>query len=929
MDWQRVWEVFEGAIERPEAERASWIATACGADAVLRQRVEKLLQAHEKPGGGVLDRPIRSVPDLTWLDRKSPAIDRFGPYQVLEEIGRGGMGIVYRARDTRLGRMVALKALPDAVARDADRMRRFEREAQIMAAVNHPNIAAVYGLEESDGIRALVMELVEGPTLADRLAGKPMPVAEALPIARELAEALEAAHERGIVHRDLKPANIKVTATGDVKVLDFGLAKGIDVEAATSSDSGPSAPLAHSATPSGVILGTASYMSPEQARGKPVDKRTDIWAFGAVLYEILTGRQAFRGDSISDTLACVLKSDPDWSALPEATPAPVRRMIERCLEKDARRRLRDIGEARILLDEIPPVDAAATPPPPRRRVWIAALAAAIGGAALAWLAIRAAPDAPPPLRKVELSIAGDFRDPTIAPDGRKIAYVAGNRLFIHDLTQFSAREAPGSEGATGVFWSPDSAHVAYVSAGKLWRVAASGGGARIICLVPAQYEGAGGAWQPDGRIVFNTGGTGLSWVSADGGDPAAVLQPDKSSEIDFHNASPLPEGRGVLFVAHRRAGQDTIAVFAGDARTDILKVEGQTLENPVYSPTGHILYHRATGNPGVWALPFSITALRATGEPFLVVAGARAPSVSQEPEAPTLAMIRGAGRASTRPVLISRQGKIEKEIGDPQPHTRFFDLSPDGARLVVSVADAGSSDLWIHDLARGSRTRLAATPEPETFPSWSSDGKRLAFRRGAHIVVKEVEGTGEVVTKADGLYPAFTPSGDALVFAAPGANPAFYDLFRMPLGGGAAAAVIRSDARKSWPRVSPDGRYFAYMSDESGQFQVYMSQFPAGTGKWQVSVDGGEWPAWSRSGGLLYYVDPRRGLFEVAVATDGVPRLAPPRKLFDRPARTEEAFAASPDGRSFVMLQAVEDQRRPGSVTLVENWFAEFRRAAR
>jgi hypothetical protein len=929
VDWQRVWEVFEGALEQPESERGAWLARSCSADAILRQRVEQLLQAHDKPGGGVLDKPIQALPDAVALNRRTPAIERFGPYQVLEEIGRGGMGIVYRARDTRLGRMVALKALPEAVARDADRMRRFEREAQTMAAVNHPNIAAVYGLEEADGVRALVMELVEGPTLADRLAGRAMPLAEALPVARELAEALEAAHERGIVHRDFKPANIKVTPTGDVKVLDFGLAKGVDAEAATSSDSGPSTPLAHSATPSGVILGTASYMSPEQARGKPIDKRTDIWAFGVVLYEMLTGRQAFRGESISDTLACVLKSDPDWSALPESTPPIVRRLLARCLEKDARRRLRDIGEARILLEDLPETGETAPPPRSRRPVWIAAALAAAAGAALAWLAMRGAPDGPAaPLRKVELAVAAEFRDPMIAPDGKKVAYVAGNRLFVHDLGQFAAREVPGSEGATGIFWSPDSAHLAYVSAGKLWRAPALGGGARIVCVAPTQYEGAGGAWQPDGRMIFNTGGTGLSSVSADGGDPVAVLQPDKSTEIDFHHASPLPDGRGVLFVVHRRAGADTLAVFSGGARTNILTVEGQTLEHPVYSRTGHILYHRATGNPGVWALPFSVDAMRARGEAFLVVAGARAPSVSSEP-APTLAMIRGAGRAMTRPVLVSRLGKIEKEFGDPQPHTRFFDLSPDGGRLAVAVADAGASDIWIHDLQRGARTRLAATPEPETFPSWSADGKRLAFRRGSGIVVKEVEGTAESDTRVDGLYPGFSPSGDELVFAAPGANPAYYDLFRLPLAGGKPVVLLRSDARKSWPRVSPDGSYYAYMSDESGQYQVYLSQYPSGAGKWQVSVDGGEWPAWNRSSTRLYYADSRRGMWEVAVATGRVPRLAAPRKLFDRPERTEDAFAITGDGSGFLMLQAVEDPRRPTGVTLVESWFTEFGRGAR
>jgi len=513
---------------------------------------------------------------------------RLGQYEIVGLLGAGGMGEVYRARDPRLGRDVAIKVLPEAFAKDAERLARFEREARVLASLNHPGIAAIYGFGQAEGTRFLVMEL-EGRNLRG-----PVEIEDAVGIARQMCEALEAAHEKGIVHRDLKPANIKITPAGKVKLLDFGLAKACMGEG-PGGDPAHSPTLSLAMTHAGMILGTAAYMSPEQARGRAVDRRTDVWAFGCVLYELLAGKQAFGGDDVTEALAAVVRGEPNWGALPQATPPHLRRLLERCLQKDPAKRLRDIGDAGLEL-EAPPERLAFTPA--RRHVLVlgAVLVLVAALAALAaWMLKPSTLEAP--LRKLELAsgkVQPAYGSPIgMAPDGRKIAYVSGNRLWIREFDQFEPRQVAGSEGASRPFWSPDSALVAWMAGDKIWKAPAGGGQSVIVCAVPrTTSEAGGGAWQPDGKILFTTGSSGFLEVSAQGGDPRPLLEPNPESELNFHHPSSLPEGRGLVFILHRKVGVDTLAVFSGGKHKQLLQLPGQRLTNPVYSPTGHLLYYR-------------------------------------------------------------------------------------------------------------------------------------------------------------------------------------------------------------------------------------------------------------------------------------------------------------------------------------------------
>ncbi|MDH5626792.1 MAG: serine/threonine-protein kinase, partial [Candidatus Krumholzibacteria bacterium] len=562
---------------------------------------------------------------------------RLGNYEVIEKIGAGGMGEVYRARDTRLGRDVALKLLPAVFADDPDRLGRFEREARLLAALNHPHIAAIYGLEHAEGKRFLVLELVQGDDLSTRIAQGPIALEEALPIARDIAEALEYAHEQGIVHRDLKPANIKLTPEGRVKVLDFGLAKALESEDGTDPRLSQSPTvLASSPTIAGVILGTAAYMSPEQARGKSVDKRADVFAFGAVLYEMLTGSQAFVGDTVSDTLASVLKTQPDAAALPDNTPRVIRELLRRCLEKDAKLRLRDIGEARIAIDtarhagpdEAGGAAAAAAPVDGAARfranlVWgVATLAIAAAAFFASRLVTPARHDAP--LRK--LAIAVDDTDGgmsamrlALSPDGQRIAYIANDRLWVRELSSLEPAEIPGTEKAEIPFWSPDGTQIGYRIGSTFYRVSASGGKGTVVSATSESFTGgSGAAWTQDDRIVFTTGAKGILEVPALGGDPVEIV-PKLPDETDIHEPSVLPGGRGYLFVSHLQSGGPRdLVVFANGERKTLLSLPNQRLWTPRYASTGHILFRRTPTNSGIWALPFSLSSLEATGEPFLV-----------------------------------------------------------------------------------------------------------------------------------------------------------------------------------------------------------------------------------------------------------------------------------------------------------------------
>jgi len=850
-------------------------------------------------------------------------------YRVVSRLGAGAMGEVYRATDSRLARDVAIKVLPSDVARDAERLERFEREAKVLASLNHPNIAAIYGFENAQEPPFLAMELVEGEDLAARLRRGPLTVDEALEAARQIAEALEEAHDKGIVHRDLKPANVKVTAEGKVKVLDFGLAKAWAMDAASGppADVSDSPTRTHSGTQAGMILGTPAYMAPEQARGTRVDRRADIWAFGALLWEMLTGRVLFSGGTLSDVMAAVLTRDPDWSALPAGTPPPVRRLLRRCLERDVRRRLQAIGEARLMLEDPGSGETEGRPSSTRWRwAWAAAGLAglALGGAG--WLRPRTKPEGAP-VRKVDLSIpdfgAGYGRPPILSPDGSRLAYVAGDRLLVRSLDRFDARDLVDARDISYTFWSPDGSHLAYVRQGRAWRIAAGGGDPVELGEVPQDLSGSGGgAWTADGLVFGGSDTVGLWEIPTAGGRGREILGLDPKEEADFHEVTALPDGRGVVFVVHRRAsGADTIGLLAGGSRREILRLSGERIRNPAVSTTGHILYERETTNPGVWALPFSLSRLEAEGPPVLVVPGARLPSVSRDG---TLAFVRSEeGPVSL--VRVTRGGDVEDVAKLPRAFAPmlvplFFgpgyrvgaalSLSPDGGRLALAIGF--TQGLWVHDLGRGSLSQIAK----DTFPGpalWMPAGDRIIYAsgRGArawNLSARRADAAGEetrIATSDEVQIPvARSPDGRWLVYRE-GAG-AKGRLLKMPLNGSAPPSpLFASPVNGLAASFSPDGRWLAYEGDESTRTEVYVRPFPEGEGRFQVSTDGGESPIWSRSGEIFFRS--RAGVEAVRVtAREGSFAVSKPTLLFRTGGESGlvAAFDASPDGRSFFLLRA-------------------------
>jgi serine/threonine-protein kinase len=676
-------------------------------------------------------------------------------YRLVEQIGEGGMGVVWKALDTTLDREVAVKVLPDEFAGQAERLARFEREAKLLASLNHPHIAAIYGIHESAGKRFLAMELVPGEDLSQRLTAGPLAVAEALPLALQMAAALEAAHENGVIHRDLKPANIKisggpshglpvstaagsvrpgssvagsgpgasasagtvpgvgVTGSTNVKILDFGLAKALE-ESAPATDVTQSPTLTVAATQAGVILGTAAYMSPEQARGLAADRRADIWAFGVVLFEMISGKRLFSGATVSDTLAAVLRAEPQFDDLPATASPGLRRLLRRCLDKDPRRRLQSMGEARIALEDIVSgreetgaVMPAAAAAPPRRLSPVSLLTGLVLGAVLATTAFWALRPAPPEprLRKIALPLAGDDSglnaEPVISPDGTQIIFRSERALWVRRLDQWESRKLEGTEDAESPFWSPDSLWLGYGKDGKLWKFSLEGGQATTLCDLPSDY--GSGAWLPDGTLLFAPNAGPLYAVSEKGGDPRIYLDIEEGKVSDYHEPHVLPGGRGIVTVAHRRPeGADTLELVVDGERRTLLQLPQTWLGYPTYSASGHLLYERTRSNDGIWAVPFSLETLELTGEPFMAVAGGSVPTVSGDG---TLVHLMGASGLFEM-VWADRDGSVGEVVGQRQERIWSPVLSPDGRRVAVSGVENNNSDIWIHDLERGTKTRL-------------------------------------------------------------------------------------------------------------------------------------------------------------------------------------------------------------------------------
>jgi eukaryotic-like serine/threonine-protein kinase len=865
-----------------------------------------------------------------------------GPYQVLSKLGEGGMGEVYRARDTRLNREVALKILPASFASGVDRVTRFTREAQTLAALNHPHIAQIYGVEESDDRRAIVMELVEGDTLAERLARGALPLDEALPIARQIADALEVAHEAGIIHRDLKPANIKQRPDGTVKVLDFGLAKAIEPAAESARDAASHSPTFTSpaATQAGIILGTASYMSPEQAKGKPVDRRADVWAFGCVLFEMLTGRTLFAAETVTETLARVIEREPDLSALPATTPPAVRTLLARCLVRDPRQRLRDIGEARVLLEN--PIGAVS--PDVRRpgatgrgtlAVFVVA-AATIAAATTAWL--MRTTDSAPGRNERRFALATPGEAPpvgaSISPDGGAILMIADGKLWLQRLDSFAAIEVPGSDDARAPFWSPDGATFGFEARGQLWRVSRDGGAPVRIGGVPEFGFSSSVAWLHDGRLAFTTGGSGLLQIPVTGGEPRPMFSLDPTKELDVHDVSVLPDGRSLLYVVHTINGPWTIELFnpADSSRRTLHTATASTpFSHPVYSSTGHVVFEQLAA---VWAVPLSIAGQQPNGEPFLVLPDARLPTVAADG---TLVTLAGGLGADAGLGWIDRAGKVVRTIAEPRGTLVYPRLSPDG-RLAIAVRGSRSdADLWIYDLERGSERRLTFEGGADTVPTWSPDGQYIVYQCDRAICARRADGTGPRVELLDGT-PSITsvsPDGKLLAFVRE-VQPGDTEIFVVELGPGGLRQKITAPPRllvsaprlQAAPEISPDGRYIAYTSMESGRMSTYVSQFPSGDGKWEVpfTARGTNVHArWSRTGDRLSVMDEIGGIVEFPIDRSRGFDIGPSLTRIPSQAPYGGGYDRSADGERFLVPVVSTGTAGAGRLLVVQNWRPQAR----
>jgi serine/threonine protein kinase/Tol biopolymer transport system component len=824
---------------------------------------------------------------------------RLGPYEILSALGAGGMGEVWRARDTRLDRDVALKVLPAAFVADPERLARFEREAKLLASLNHPHIGGIYGLEEAheDGraVKALVLELVEGPTLADRIARGPIPIDEALPIARQIAEALEAAHEQGIVHRDLKPANIKVRPDGTVKVLDFGLAKALEPQlAAAGADLSDSPTLTlGAATQLGVILGTAAYMAPEQARGRPVDKRADIWAFGVVLFEMLAGARAFPGDDVSQTLARVIDREPSWEALQPSTPRRVVELLRRCLRKEPRQRLRDIGDARLELEDVLAGGAIASetsaPEHVGARSWSRALpwgvaALSIVAAATVLIASRHEEDhrATPTRAHLQiqlpegLRLAVDTAHPTLAlsPDGSGLVFVAEDgttrRLYLRELASREARVIDGTEGAASPFFSPDGKWIGFFAGFTLMRVSATSGAPVAVHTETPVSVNRGGTWLGDWTVILAASvNSGLSLGTIEGDEQRAIA--DWSPLIDPTAASSwphaMPGGRKVLFTndADQRAESARVAILTLDTReTHRLAMRGT---NARYSPTGHVLYGR---RGALYAVPFDLERAEATGVESRVLAnvvsdgnGSVQYTVADNGTIAYVSAPHTTGGYEL--VWIDREGRTETLLESDEP-LAFPRLSPDASRAALTKVEGSNLDVWLFDLERRTLTaRLTTDPGEDSGAVWHADGRRLAIaseegRRGPGIALLHEDpgssrdllpGTFEV---GSWEFPSsFTPDGVWLAYVATRGSPVG-DILALPLPGrGEPRSLVATPFDERGPAISPDGRWLAYVSSELGRYDVYVVPFLRPGERKQVSSRGGTEPLWSPRGDELFY----------------------------------------------------------------------------
>jgi serine/threonine protein kinase/Tol biopolymer transport system component len=880
---------------------------------------------------------------------------QLGSHEVKALLGKGGMGEVYRAWDSRLKRDVAIKVLPEEFSRDSERVARFRREAEALASLNHPHIAGIYDVGQFQELRFLVLELVEGDTLADRISRGAIPLSEALQIAGQVAEALEAAHEKGIVHRDLKPGNIKIRGDGTVKILDFGLAKFATGETRTD-DLANSPTLSIGATQVGIVLGTAAYMAPEQARGKAVDKRADIWAFGAVLYEMLIGRRAFDGEDVSTILAAVIQSEPRWDGVPQK----VRRLLESCLEKESKKRLRDIGDVWKLLDDGEIV-------PPRSRTagtgWIVAVTMAVVAAVALWSSWRSpSRETARPVVRLDVDLGQEvslvplniptFSSVIISPDGNQLAYVASvsggpQKLLTRRLDQTKAVELAGTEGANYPFFSRDGKWLAFFDGKRIAKVAVDGG-----AVVPlADLDGiSGGDWTDDGNLLVGSGipqTAGILRIAAAGGSPSTLL---KLANGEFFHAWPhiLPGGRAILITAvgdpPNLENLNIDVVTLADGRRKTLVRGGVT---PRYASSGHLLYaSRST----VFAIPFDIDKLETHGTAVAVLNDVAYDSVANGAQFDvsrdgTLVYRRSSGSTSgmTRVRWLDATGKQEPLLDNLRQYIGPPRLSPDGRRVAVTIRDGANQDVWVYDAQRGTMTRLTHGGGMFTGPLWSRDGRYIIFgSMGNGSFWTRADGAGQIQPLVTGktlqFLTSFTPDGKRLAYWQVDGHPQIWSVdvedSAEGLKPGKPVQFLKAASTDSDPVFSPDGRWIAYWSTESGRPEVYVRAFspsPGGKeGKWQISNNGGTIAAWSPNRRELLYLSGDQ-MMSVSYTVSGDSFVAEKPRVWAANVANAVGFDFAPDGKRVVITlpeTATAAPLQEHTVVFVQNFFDELRRLA-
>ena len=878
-------------------------------------------------------------------------------YEITSQLGKGGMGEVYRAKDQKLGRDVAIKVLPEEFAKDADRIARFQREAKLLASLNHPNIAAIYGLEESGGTNFLVLELVEGNTLADQIKKGPIPVEESLKLALQIAEALEAAHEKGVIHRDLKPANIKITPDGKVKVLDFGLAKAFAGEQAELNLSN-SPTLSDMATMQGVILGTAAYMSPEQARGKPVDKRADIWAFGCVLYEMLTGQVAFQGEDVTEILAAVVKGGANLDLLPTNIHPRVREAITRCLQKDPKKRYRDIADAKYEVEQAladsnglleQQLSIAERPLSwsfvlPRLAAGIVLTAVLVG--VTVWRIKPPPPSEPRTVMRFDYELPEDQRleDLALSNDGGQFVYSTPKGLYVRSMDGLDARIIVGTEGAQEPFFSPDRKWIGYFSGNdrKLKKIAINGGAAVALCDVSPL---SGASWSADNTIVYGQLAGDIMRISANGGASESLI---KAKSGVLYAPQILPDGKSVLYsacVGRTQCNTMVQSLVSGEAKQLFEGVAAR------YLPTGHLVY-RLFNDDDLFAVPFNLERLEVTGAPVRIAENVETAACSDTGTFVYISAVASSASSNQRALLwVDRKGK-EEAVKAPLDAYRDIRISPDGMRVALTIVKTGgNSDIWVWDMMRNTTTRLTFDKTHALLPLWTPDSRQISFsshREESHgVYLKSADGTGKderlPPVKGRNIFPAsWTGSGKVLLAEIAPLGSASFDIGALSMGDGINQEwklLMQEQYVEVQPRVSPEGRYMAYTSNESGRSQVYVRPFPDVDegGRWQISTGGGDSPLWSREGGELFYRNGDAAMV-VSVKTQPAFSIETPKLLFrgmyvPSNIKTNDpqsnTWDISPDGKRFLMMKesgsSESAARGPRRINIVLNWFEELK----